>query len=103
MSEIMKLKETVAYQDHAAVSKTLVEKKGGTVTLFAFDSDQNLSEHTAPFDALVLIMEGDAEISISGKPLRLTEGEMIVMPAGKPHAVRALGRFKMMLVMIKSK
>jgi quercetin dioxygenase-like cupin family protein len=103
MSEIMKLKESVAYQDHAIVSKTLVEKQGGTITLFAFDSDQNLSEHTAPFDALVQIMEGEAEISISGKPLRLREGEMIVMPGGKPHAVRAIGRFKMMLVMIKSK
>jgi quercetin dioxygenase-like cupin family protein len=101
MTEIMKLKESVAYQDHAIVSKTLVEKKGGTITLFAFDSDQNLSEHTAPFDALVQIMEGEAEISISGKPLRLREGEMIVMPGGKPHAVRAIGRFKMMLVMIK--
>lgn len=100
MSEIMKLKESVAYQDHAVVSRTLVERKGGTVTLFAFDSDQNLSEHTAPFDALVQIMEGEAEISISGKLLRLREGEMVVMPAGKPHAVRALGRFKMMLVMI---
>lgn len=103
MSEIMKLKESVAYQDHAIVSKTLIEKQGGTITLFAFDSDQNLSEHTAPFDALVQIMEGEAEISISGKPLRLREGEMIVMPGGKPHAVRAIGRFKMMLVMIKSK
>jgi quercetin dioxygenase-like cupin family protein len=103
MPEILNVKELVAYQKGAIVSKTLVEKETGTVTLFAFDQGQALSEHTAPFDALVQIMEGEAEISISGKPFRLAEGEMIVMPADKPHAVRALSRFKMMLVMIKSK
>ncbi len=73
----------------------------GTITLFAFDRDQGLSEHTAPFDALVFIVDGSAEIVISGKPHRAGRGEMIIMPANKPHALRAVRRFKMLLVMIK--
>ncbi len=91
----------VSYQDGSIVSRTLINKPAGTVTLFAFDSDQSLSEHTAPFDALVQVLDGSAEVKISGKPYILNKGGMIVMPAGQPHALRALDRFKMMLVMIK--
>jgi quercetin dioxygenase-like cupin family protein len=91
----------VEYQEGAVVSRTLIDKKAGTVTLFAFDRDQGLSEHTAPFDALVYVVDGDAEITIEGEAHRLSGGELIVMPAGKPHAVRAVGKFKMMLVMIR--
>jgi quercetin dioxygenase-like cupin family protein len=103
MPEIMKLKELVAYQNQAIVSKTLVEKETGTVTLFAFDKDQTLSEHTAPFDALVQVTEGRAEIRIAGVTHLVGEGEMLIMPAHKSHALRALTPFKMMLTMIRSK
>lgn len=92
----------VDYQAGAVVSRTLVKKATGTVTLFAFDAGQELSEHTAPFDALVQVVDGNAEITISGNPLHLAAGQMVIMPAGQPHAVKALGRFKMMLVMIRS-
>jgi quercetin dioxygenase-like cupin family protein len=102
MPEIMKLKELVAYQNQAIVSKTLVEKETGTVTLFAFDKDQTLSEHTAPFDALVQVTEGRAEIRIAGVTHLVGEGEMLIMPAHKSHALRALTPFKMMLTMIRS-
>lgn len=91
----------VEYQTGAVVSRTVVDKKTGTVTLFAFDEDQGLSEHTAPFEALVYVPEGEVEITISGKPHRLQTGDMIIMPAHEPHAVRALGRFKMLLIMIR--
>jgi quercetin dioxygenase-like cupin family protein len=96
------LVEMVAYQDMSVVSKALIQKKTGTVTLFAFDQGQGLSEHTAPFDAMVLVLDGEAEIIISGRPHRLSQGEMIVMPAHEPRALRAVKRFKMMLTMIKS-
>jgi quercetin dioxygenase-like cupin family protein len=92
----------VAYQAGSVVSQTLLEKKTGTVTLFAFDKGQGLSEHTAPFDAMVLVVEGEAEIAISGKAHRVSAGQMIVMPANDPHALRALERFKMLLIMIRS-
>lgn len=92
----------VEYQTGAVVSRTIVDKKGGTVTLFAFDEGQGLSEHTAPYDALVMVLEGECEVTISSKPLRLAAGEMTIMPANKPHSLRALGRFKMLLVMIRS-
>lgn len=92
----------VEYQAGSVVSKTLVDKSTGTVTLFAFDKGQGLSEHTAPFDALVLILDGEAEVTISGLPQKVKSGEIIIMPANAPHALRALHRFKMMLVMIKS-
>ena len=95
-------KDLVAYQAGSIVSRTLVEKNTGTVTLFAFDKGQGLSEHTAPFDALVYILDGEAEISITGRPSRLRDGDMILMPANEPHALRALDRFKMLLVMIRS-
>ena len=96
------LADLVEYQDGAVVSRTLVKKPTGAVTLFAFDEGQELSEHTSPFDALVQVLDGDVEITISGSPLRLTAGQMVVMPAEKPHALRATGRMKMMLVMIRS-
>ena len=97
-----KITNLVTYQDGAVVSKEIIRKPTGTVTLFAFDRDQGLSEHTAPFDALVCILDGEAEILISGKPHRLGAGEMISMPGGKPHALKAVQRFKMMLVMVRS-
>jgi quercetin dioxygenase-like cupin family protein len=102
MQEIMNLKELVAYQKGAIVSRTLVEKEAGTVTLFAFDEGQALSEHTAPFDALVQVTDGTAEVRIAGVPHRVGAGAMIVMPAGRPHALKALTPFKMMLTMIRS-
>jgi quercetin dioxygenase-like cupin family protein len=102
MSEIMKMKELVAYQKQAIVSKTLVEKETGTVTLFAFDEGQALSEHTAPFDALVQVIEGRAEIRIAGVPHLAGAGEMLVMPAQQSHALKALTPFKMLLTMIRS-
>jgi quercetin dioxygenase-like cupin family protein len=92
----------VNYQDGSIVSREIVSKKTGTVTIFAFDEGQGLSEHTVPFDALAHVLEGQAEIAISGKPHQLKEGEAIVMPANQPHAVKAVTRFKMILTMIRS-
>jgi len=104
MSEIRKnsLVEMVGYQKDAVVSKTLIDKKTGTVTLFAFDQGQGLSEHTAPFDALVQVLDGEVEIRIAGNPFILMHGEMIIMPANQPHALKAVKAFKMLLTMIKS-
>lgn len=96
------LKNLLDYQADAIVSRTVIDKTTGTVTIFAFDKDQALSEHTAPFDALVSLLDGEAEVTISGKANRLSEGEMIIMPASEPHALTATQKFKMMLVMIKS-
>jgi len=90
------------YQERAVVSRTLIEKETGTVTLFAFDIGQGLSEHTAPFDAMVCILDGKAEITISGNPNILKQGDMIIMPANEPHALKAVDKFKMMLIMIRS-
>lgn len=99
---VLGLKELVNYQPGSVVSREIIRKGTGTVTLFAFDEGQELSEHTAPFDALVYIVNGDAEITISSQVHRVSEGEMLVLPAGQPHALRAVHRFKMMLVMIRS-
>jgi quercetin dioxygenase-like cupin family protein len=99
---VSKVKEMVAYQEGSIVSKEIVKKPSGTVSVFAFDQGQGLSEHTAPFDALVQILDGEAEITISGEPYHLKADDMIIMPGGKPHALRAVKRFKMMLVMIRS-
>lgn len=99
---VLKIKEMIAYQEGSIVSKEIIKKTSGTVTMFAFDQGQGLSEHTAPFDALVHVLDGEVEIAISGEPYRLSEGEMIIMPGGKPHALKALKRFKMMLVMVRS-
>lgn len=93
----------IKYQARAIVSRTLIKKPTGTVTLFAFSAGQEISEHTAPFDALAYVLDGEAEISISGKPQRLVSGEMMILPAHKPHALKAIERFKMMLVMIREK
>jgi quercetin dioxygenase-like cupin family protein len=94
--------DLVDYQEGSVVSRTLVDKETGTVTLFAFDNGQGLSEHTAPFDALVHLLDGEAEVTISGKTLPLKEGEMVIMPANQPHALRATEKFKMILTMIRS-
>jgi quercetin dioxygenase-like cupin family protein len=96
------LVDMVEYQKDAVVSKTIIEKSTGTVTLFAFYMGQGLSEHTAPFDALVQVLDGEVEIRISGKPFHLKQGEMIIMPAHQPHALKAVGNFKMLLTMIRS-
>lgn len=93
----------VDYQSGAVVSRTIIERKTGTVTLFAFDKGQGLSEHTAPFDALVYIIDGEALITIAGEPITLKAGEVTIMPADKPHGLTAPQRFKMMLVMIRGK
>jgi quercetin dioxygenase-like cupin family protein len=98
----MKLIDLADYQEGSVVSRTIVDKKTGTVTFFAFDEGQGLSEHTAPFDALVYLLEGEAEIVISGKAIRLKQGEMVIMPANQPHALRAIRNFKMILTMIRS-
>lgn len=100
--DVQRLVNLMDYQEQSVVSKTLLEKKTGTVTVFAFGQGQGLSEHTAPFDAMVCILDGKAEISISGNPNILEQGDMIIMPANEPHALKAIERFKMMLIMIKS-
>jgi quercetin dioxygenase-like cupin family protein len=92
----------VSYQDGSVVSRTLLKRQGGTITLFAFDAGQALSEHTAPFDAVAHVLEGTADITISGTPLTVSSGEMVLMPANQPHAVSARTRFKMLLTMIRS-
>ena len=94
--------DLIGYQEGSVVSRTIIDKKAGTVTLFAFAGGQGLSEHTAPFDALVHILEGEGEVVISGKQVRLRAGQIIVMPANRPHALRALTDFKMVLTMIRS-
>jgi len=100
-SEVLTMTELVTYQDGAIVSRQITKADAGNVTLFAFDKDQELSEHTAPFDALLHVLEGEAEIKISSKPYQLKTGDAIIMPADEPHAVRAVQRFKMLLTMIR--
>ncbi|MFC1869444.1 cupin domain-containing protein [Thermodesulfobacteriota bacterium] len=100
--KVNSLTNLVNYQDGSVVSKTLIKKETGTVTLFAFDQGQGLSEHTAPFDALVCVLDGEAEIIISGKPYVLKMGEMIILPVNEPHSLKAIKKFKMMLTMIRS-
>jgi len=102
LAQAKRLVDLVSYQEGTVVSRTIIEKKTGTLTLFAFGEGQGLSEHTAPFDAAVYILAGEAEVTISGKALRLKEGEMVIMPANEPHALKAVRNFKMLLVMIKS-
>jgi quercetin dioxygenase-like cupin family protein len=102
VAKVLRLVDLVDYQDGAVVSREIINKKTGTVTLFAFDRGQGLSEHTAPYDAMVSLFDGEADITISGKTLRLKAGEMVIMPANQPHALKAVGRFKMILTMIKS-
>ena len=99
---ILNLESMLDYQESSVVSRTLVNKDVGTVTLFSFDKGEGLSEHTAPFDALVYVFDGEAEIIISNEKFLLKKGQMIIMPANEPHALNAPEKFKMMLIMIKS-
>jgi len=98
---VLNIKDMVSYQPGSVVSRTVIDKSVGTVTVFAFDSGQGLSEHTAPFDALVQVVDGTADITIAGAVHTVREGEMIIMPANKPHALKANPRFKMLLIMIR--
>ena len=96
------LVDLIDYQEGSVVSRTIIDKEAGTVTLFAFDEGQGLSEHTAPYDAMVQVLEGDVKVTISGKAIMVKQGEMAIMPANQPHALSAVTRFKMLLTMIKS-
>jgi quercetin dioxygenase-like cupin family protein len=102
MAKSAKMLDQISYQEGSVVSRTLIDKSAGTITLFAFGEGQGLSEHTAPFDALVYIFDGETDITISGKTIRLKAGDMTIMPANEPHALKAASRFKMILVMIKA-
>ena len=102
LKTVINLAGSIKYQVGGVVSQTLINKPTGTVTLFAFDKEQGLSEHTAPFDAMVCLLDGQAEIKIAGKKYKLVAGDLIIMPAGKPHALKATEKFKMLLTMIKS-
>lgn len=99
--DVLNIQDMIEYQEGSIVSRTLIDKPTGTVTLFAFSAGQGLSEHTAPFDAMVHIVDGAAEIMISGKKYDVKSGEMIIMPANAPHALNANEKFKMMLIMIR--
>jgi len=99
--QVKNLSDLVKYQENAVVSSEIIKKDTGIITVFAFDEGQGLSEHTAPFDALVNIIDGQAEVTVSGKLFTVKKGEMIIMPANKPHSMKAVEKFKMFLVMIK--
>lgn len=101
MSEPFDIRDYIQYADGSIVSKTLVDRKTGTLTLFAFDKGQGLSEHTAPFDAVVQVIDGEAEVTIGGKSSAVLQGQMIIMPANIPHGLMAIKRFKMLLIMIR--
>ena len=101
-AQILSLTDLIAYQEGAIVSRVILKAEAGNVTLFAFDAGQELSEHTTPFDALVHVLDGEAEIRISGHPFHLKTGEAILMPADQPHAVKAVNNFKMLLTMIRA-
>lgn len=101
LTAVLKLKDMAAYQEHSVVSREIIRKPAGTMSVFAFDQGEGLSEHTAPFDAVVYLLEGEAEVTIDQKPYSVKEGEMIIMPANKPHALKAVTPYKMLLVMIK--
>lgn len=102
IAKSLQIKNLVEYQDGTVVSRTIINKPAGTITLFAFDKGESLSEHTAPYDAMVIVLDGEAEIKISGISHSVKEGEMIIMPANNPHALYANHRFKMCLIMIKA-
>jgi len=102
VGQAIRLIDLADYQEGSVVSRTIIDKKTGTVTFFAFDEGQGLSEHTTPSDALVYLLEGEAEIVISGKPILLKDGEMVIMPANQPHALRATKKFKIILTLIRS-
>ena len=101
-AKISKLENLIEYQQDSVVSRSIIDKKTGNITLFAFDESQSLSEHTVPYDAMVYVIDGEVEITISGKPLKLKKSEMTIMPANEPHALVAKTKFKMLLTMIKS-
>lgn len=101
-SQKVELASLVSYQAGSVVSRTLISSRTGTVTLFAFDEEEGLSEHTTPYDALLHLLEGETEVIITGDKYRLVQGEVIILPAGEPHAVRAVKRSKMLLTMIRS-
>ena len=100
-AQVVNLANLVEYQTGSVVSRTIIDKKAGTATLFAFDQGEGLSEHTTPYDALVYIIDGVAKITISGNPIELKKGEITIMPANEPHALHAVTKFKMLLVMIR--
>jgi len=102
IAQILSIADLIGYQEGAIVSRVLLKAEAGNVTLFAFDAGQELSEHTTPFDALVHVLDGEAEIRISGQPFQLKAGEAIIMPAAQPHAVKATKQFKMLLTMIRA-
>ena len=102
IGQVTKLIDLINYQQGSVVSRTITDEKAGTITLFAFDEGQGLSEHITSFDALVIILDGNVEVTIAGKPHEVSEGEMVIMPANKPHALKAVKKFKMLLVMIRS-
>jgi quercetin dioxygenase-like cupin family protein len=101
-AKVLKVEDLMEYQDGAVVSREIIRKETGTVTIFAFDKGEGLSEHTAPFDAMVQVIDGKAVITISGKKNILDRGDMIIMPANEPHALHAVERYKMVLTMIRS-
>ncbi|MFZ0748046.1 MAG: cupin domain-containing protein [Pyrinomonadaceae bacterium] len=101
-AEVKQLADLLQYQDGSIVSRVLLKNKGGTVTLFAFDVGEGLSEHTAPFDALVVVTEGEADVDIAGESYKVRQGETITLPANRTHAVRAATKFKMLLIMIRA-
>ncbi len=101
-AEVNRVVDLVSYQDGAVVSRIVIKREAGNVTLFAFDAGQELSEHTAPYDALVQVLDGEAAITIAGQPHRVRAGEMILMAAHQPHALKAVSQFKMLLTMIRS-
>ncbi len=101
-SQVLKLADLAAYQDDSVVSRQITKADAGNVTLFAFDAGQELSEHTAPYDALVHVLDGEVDVRVSGKPFRLHAGDAIVMPANEPHSLKAVKRFKMLLTMIRA-
>jgi quercetin dioxygenase-like cupin family protein len=96
-----RMADLIDYQEGSVVSRTIVDKKSGTVTLFAFDKGEGLSEHMAPYDAFINVLDGEAEVTVAGKTFALGEGEIVVVPAKKPHALKATQRFKMLLVMVR--
>lgn len=101
-AEVKQLVDLLQYQDGSIVSRVLLKNKGGTVTLFAFDEGEGLSEHTAPFDALVVVTDGEADVEIAGESFKVRQGETIILPANRPHALKAATKFKMLLIMIRA-
>ena len=102
IGKALTMSDLVAYQDGSVVSKTLIDKKVGTVTLFSFGAGQGLSEHTVPYDAFVQVVDGEAEVTINGEPQTVAAGQLIIMPANIPHELKAVKPFKMLLVMVRS-